>query len=156
MKEQSLVGGLAGVDPLVVDVDGLREEVDGGLEVLHAHVALDPARVLGLLHLDLAALLVVAVGAVEHDVQGLDRLALGAGTALGLPAAHDEGLAEVGGRVGGVAFVERSRRKFCQQLLQSRNGNARQIRSYFQSRIILIFASSSLEKIRDKEMQCLG
>ena len=86
----SLVGLLAGVDPLVVDVDGLREEVDGGLEVLHAHVALDPARVLGLLHLDLAALLVVAEGAVEHDVQGLDRLALGAGAAFGLSTTHHE------------------------------------------------------------------
>ena len=41
------------------------------LEVLHADDALDVAGVLGLLHLDLAALLVVAEGAVEQRVQRL-------------------------------------------------------------------------------------
>ena len=60
------------------------------MEVLHAHIALYPSCLLGFLHLDLAALLVVAERAVEHDVQGLDRLALGAGAALGLSTTHHE------------------------------------------------------------------
>ena len=46
------------------------------LEVLHAHHALDVARVLRLLHLDLAALLVVAERAVEERVQRLRRSVL--------------------------------------------------------------------------------
>ncbi len=86
----SLICRLARVDPLVVDVDGLGEEVDGRLEVLHADGALDPPRVLRLLHLHLAGLLVVAERTVEHGVQGLDGLALGAGTALRLSATHDD------------------------------------------------------------------
>ena len=62
--------------------------IDTHLEVLHADCALYPSRVLALLHLDLAALLVVAEGAVELGVQGFDRLALGTRTALGLPPTH--------------------------------------------------------------------
>ena len=83
-----MVGRLAGVYPLVVDVERLREEVYGGLEVLHADGALDPARVPTLLHLDLAALLVVAERTVEHGVQRHDGLPLGTLGTLRLATAH--------------------------------------------------------------------
>ncbi len=66
------------------------------LKVLHAHVALYPARVSGLLHLDLAGPFVVAEGAVEHGVQRLDGLALGTGAPLGLAATHGGGVSLVG------------------------------------------------------------
>ena len=105
------VGRLASVDPLVVDVDGLREDVDrrlakqgskryhstkmlewmdkgAHLKVLETDVALDPACVLGLFHLDLAGVLVVAEWAVEERVQGHDVLLLGPGGPLGLAATH--------------------------------------------------------------------
>ena len=50
---------------------GEREQLAACLEVLHAHHALDVARVLRLLHLHLAALLVVAERAVEERVERL-------------------------------------------------------------------------------------
>lgn len=40
-----LVDGFACVDPLVVDVDGLRQVVDWALELLAADPTGDPARV---------------------------------------------------------------------------------------------------------------
>lgn len=44
-RTASLVGLFAGVDPVAVDVDGLGQIGDGGLEVLHAHAAADEAHV---------------------------------------------------------------------------------------------------------------
>ena len=72
-----LIGGFAGVDPLVVDVDGLGQEVDGGLEILQADVASHFAGVPRFLHLHFAGLFVVAKRAVEQRVQRLDGLPFG-------------------------------------------------------------------------------
>lgn len=83
-----LVGGLAGVDPVTVDVHGLRQVGDGGLELLQAHGARDDARVAGTVHLDVAGLLVVAEGAGELRLQRPRHLLLGGGLPLRLAAAH--------------------------------------------------------------------
>ena len=58
------------------------------LEVLHADDALDVAGVLGLFHLDLAALLVVAERTVEERVQRLRRSVLGRRLPLRLAPPH--------------------------------------------------------------------
>ena len=59
------VRGLAGVNPLVVHVYRFREEVYSCLEIFQTHCALNSGSILGLVHLHLAASLVIAEGAGE-------------------------------------------------------------------------------------------
>jgi len=73
-RSGSLVGGLAGVDPLAVDVDGFGQVVDSGLEVLQTDATGDASGVAGPVHLHLTGLLVITKGTVEERVQRLDRL----------------------------------------------------------------------------------
>ena len=84
------VGGLAGVDPLVIHVERFREKVNSRLKILQAHCTLYLSCVLGLVHLHLAALLVVAEGAGELSVQCLNVLFPGFWLTLGLSSSHYE------------------------------------------------------------------
>ena len=69
------------------------------LEVLETDVALNPAGVLGLFHLDLAGVFVVAERAVEERVQRNDVLLLRTGGTLRLATTHRK--RAQGSRIGG-------------------------------------------------------
>ena len=84
------VGRLAGVDPLVIHVDGFGEKVYSCLEIFQTHCTLYLSCVLGLVHLHLAAHLVVAEGAGELSVQCLNVLSPGFWLTLGLSSSHYE------------------------------------------------------------------
>ena len=82
------VGLFARVDPLVVDVDGLHEVVDGALVAFRANGAAHRPRVPFPVQFHLAWSLVVTEGTVEHGGQGFNVLALGGRLSLGFSLSH--------------------------------------------------------------------
>ena len=82
------VSCLASVNPVAVDVDGLGEGVYAGLEVFHAHSALDEADIALPVHLHIAHFLMVTEWTVELRVQMLNLLGLHRRLPLRLSLAH--------------------------------------------------------------------
>jgi hypothetical protein len=84
------VSSFTGIDPLVVDIDGLGQEVDGGLKVLHAYVALYPSSASSLFHFHFARLFVVAKRTVEQYIEWLNGGSFRTGLSLRLSSTHLE------------------------------------------------------------------
>lgn len=83
-----LVGALAGIDPVAVDVNGFREVVYGCLKIFQTDPTSDSACISLPVHFDFTRSLVVAERAVELRLQGLDVLAFWRWLALAPASSH--------------------------------------------------------------------
>lgn len=83
-----LVGALAGIDPITVDVNGFREVVYGCLKIFQADPTGDSACIPLPVHFDFTRPLVIAERAVELRLQGLDVLAFWRRLALAPASSH--------------------------------------------------------------------
>lgn len=83
-----LVGALAGIDPVTVDVNGFREVIYRCLKIFQADPTGDSTCIPLPIHFDFARPLVIAERAVELRLQGLDVLAFWRWLALAPASSH--------------------------------------------------------------------